>query len=159
MLNPHKSFKDWLNSIEKSNLQDIAFLLSSSPYFHEVRDLVLKTDEMLEKFWEAIDSYSEPSHESVSFFVSFKALFDFYLKSRSNEEGWTKVENQHKSMLSDPEITTDMKAHLTKMISDLPKRKKIWIELFEQWETLKQYDLSDNNLENWEKSRFFKNYK
>ncbi len=62
-------------------------------------------------------------------------------------------------MLSDPEITTDMKAHLTKMISDLPKRKKIWIELFEQWETLKQYDLSDNNLENWEKSRFFKNYK
>lgn len=157
MLNPHQSFKDWLNSIDKTDLQDIAFLLSTSPYFSEARELIFKPEEMLEKFWEVINSYSEPSHESVSFFVTFKALFDFHFESRSSEEGWGAVENRHQRMLSDPDLTSDMKDHLTKMISDLPERKKVWIELCEHWETLKQYDLSDSNLKDWEQGKFFEN--
>ncbi|OTG78819.1 hypothetical protein B9T23_01750 [Acinetobacter terrae] len=155
MLNPHQSFKDWLNSINQTNLQDIAFLLCTSPYFSEAREIVYKPEKMLEKFLEVVDRYSQPSNESVDFLVTFKALFDFHFKSRSTEEGWNTVENRHKRMLGDSDLTPDMKDHLLKMISDLPERKKVWIDLCEHWETLKQYDLSDNSLRDWQQSRFY----
>ncbi|WP_415872146.1 hypothetical protein [Acinetobacter pittii] len=51
MLNPHQNLKEWLNTIDKSNLQDIAFLLSGSLYFSQVFEAAHDSEKMLEKFW------------------------------------------------------------------------------------------------------------
>lgn len=153
MNNPHQALVDWLKTIDNSNLLDIAYLLSSSPYFSLISDQYLEQDQMIEKFWETVDIYSEPSFKSAAFLVSFKALFDFYFESRLSEEGWREVEDRHESMLNLPELTPSMEAHLKRMISSLPDRKKAWIAFSDRWNSLKNNELSSQSLQKWTQNK------
>ncbi|MBV6549936.1 hypothetical protein [Acinetobacter soli] len=153
MNNPHQALVDWLKTIDNSNLLDIAYLLSSSPYFSVISDQHLEQDEIIEKFWEIVDSYSESSFKSAAFLVSFKALFDFYFESRLSEEGWKEVEDRHERMLKLPELTPSMEAHLNRMISLLPDRKKAWIGFSDRWNSLKNNELSSQSLLQWTQNK------
>ncbi|WP_415872147.1 hypothetical protein [Acinetobacter pittii] len=99
-----------------------------------------------------LDNYSEPSLKSSAFFVTFKGLFDFYFESRSNEEGWSVVEDRHQKMLESNDLTPSMKDHLMKMMAELPERKNTWIELYKGWNELKNSALSNKNLRAWEQT-------
>lgn len=158
MLNPHQSFKAWLDTIDNSNLQDIAFLLSVNPYFKEVRDIAVGPDDIVDKFLEIVNRYSEPSYESADFYVTFKSIFEYYFKDRFTESGWKATENLNKRILEDPNLTPSMIDHLTRMISALPGRMNYWIQLHKRWEALKEEALSDKNISDWREATLFKNF-
>lgn len=149
MLNPNKLLKEWLSSINESDLQDIAALLSTSSYFNEVRQS-FGDDNMLDKFWETIDNYSTPSLENAIFLVNFKATFDYLFSSRSSNDGWDIVEKRQESMMQHADLTPNMKNHLIRMMQSLPERRATWINLYKSWDDLKANGLSDKNIKLWE---------
>lgn len=156
MLNPNELLKEWLQTINESDLQDIAALLSTSPSFALVRE-AFGGDNMLDEFWETIDRHSEPSLENAVFLVNFKATFDYMFSSRSSNEEWDITEKRHKAVMQSPDLTPRMKEHLARMIEILPERRATWIELYKSWEDLKANALSDNNIRAWEQTRRFEN--
>lgn len=151
MLNPHQSLKEWLTTIDEENLNTIAFFFSFTPEFKGINSAGV---DMVNKFLAVIDEYAEGTLESSNFFVTFKALFDYYFEDRSNEEGWRKVEERHQSLLEHPEIKPSMVEHILKMKAQLPENKKIWFEIYKNWNDLKSNALSNNNLKAW--GQFFK---
>lgn len=163
MLNPHQNFKEWLSSIDNTNLLDIAFLQVGSPYFNELLEvdselleMASYSERMMEKFWEVIDNFSKPSRESAVFFVNFKALFDFTFENRANDDDWNEIENNLQEMLQNSASKPVMENLYLKLISDLPERKKAWKEIYEGWNELKNNALSNKNLRLWEQSSFGK---
>jgi len=157
MSNPVVALIDWLKSQDDDVQIDIAFLMSGTNPAFDAGVSTGDVDKMTGKFYSRIEEFSGTDVRSIGFLVAFKAIFDYlFLKKRGTDEGWEGPRNFFQSILdsTDSDMPSGMKEKAEKSLAELPDRREKWKSICRSWQELKVDALSEESIEQWERTNF-----
>ena len=156
MATPTADLLKWLTTQDPEVLSDIAGLI---PYAHPGFDnqkMPVELNERIAEFIRVIGEHGEGSMKDVGFLLAFRVIFDFMFNSRSTAEGWERPKQLWQKLLNGPEdaATPNMRASAKIFLDALPSKISLWVNLYKEWEGLKNSSLSDANLQEWQEQSF-----
>lgn len=149
----------WIKDTPEHHQHDIVFFISYWGRNWLTSDIPTNPMISPQEFINWIESHADNTHQGIGFVLAIRSLIDFVIiRSRGTTEAWDMARKNIEGMmrtLAEKKEDAEMISDFEEMLSELPQRKKDWLEICGRWIILRDKELSDDAIDRWEKDIAF----